>query len=162
MSKSIVDLLHIELTDLCSAEMLILGALPGIRGQVNSDRLRAMLEGCQGQTEAQLRRLQMIFSELDLEPGHTQSSKVIEQLLLQAQESFQDLPAGPALDSAIIASLQRLEHHQMAAYASAGIFSRILGHTRVAQLLAKTHSDKLNSDAHLAQIAEALFAQAVS
>ena len=158
MSKSIVDLLNIELTDICSAERLVFGALPGIRSKVSSDRLRKMLDEHLGQTEAQLRRLQMIFSELELEADHARCSKVVEQLLVQAEESFLDLLAGPALDCAIISALQRLEHYQMAAYASAGIFSRILGRTRIAQLLSKTHADKLNSDSLLSQIAEGLFA----
>jgi Mn-containing catalase len=159
MSKSISDLLHIELTDICSAERLILAALPGIRARVSSDLLSQTLQIHQGQTEAQLRRLQMIFCELDLEPDHDHCSKVAQQLLVQADESFLDMPIGPALDSAIIAGLQRLEHYQMAAYATAGIFSRIVGKTRIAQLLAKTHADKLNSELHLSQIAESLFAQ---
>ncbi len=57
-------------------------------------------------------------------------------------------------DAAIIASAQRVEHYEMAAYGSTLAFANLMGHSEIAELLEMTLNEEKAADKLLSSIAE--------
>ena len=146
--KNVTDLLVTELTDILNAERQGQQSLPNITKRVTSSQLRVTLERHHAETDAQLRRLQMIFSELNIAPEVDRLSGAPWEFISQ------EIPRGEALDNAVIDSMRRVEHHEMNAYTSARALARLLGYRRIAELLAKTFDEEWNTDRSLALLAQ--------
>ena len=66
------------------------------------------------------------------------------------EEDFDD----STMDAVLIASAQRVEHYEMAAYGTLVAWARALGHTEAADLLEETLEEEKATDAKLSQLAE--------
>ena len=60
-----------------------------------------------------------------------------------------------AIDAAIVAAAQRVEHYEMAAYGSARSMVQLLGQNEIANLLQQTLDEEKAADKKLTEIAEA-------
>jgi ferritin-like metal-binding protein YciE len=61
---------------------------------------------------------------------------------------------GPTMDVLIIASAQRIEHYEIAAYGTMVTLAKAAGETRLADLLARTLAEEKDTDGKLTQVAE--------
>jgi ferritin-like metal-binding protein YciE len=59
-------------------------------------------------------------------------------------------------DAAIIASAQRVEHYEMAAYGTARTYAMLLGNEEAAQLLQQTLDEEKEADKKLTELAGAI------
>jgi len=146
------DVLEHEIEDLYSAETQLIEALPKMAEQAYSSDLKAGFEEHLLQTENQAVRLEEIAAELDVElPGAT--CKAMEGLIKEASELLK-LDSSPAGDAALIASAQRIEHYEIAAYGSSVRFAKTLEMTEVADQLNETLKEEEDTDKKLTKIAE--------
>jgi ferritin-like metal-binding protein YciE len=60
----------------------------------------------------------------------------------------------PVLDAALIASAQRVEHYEIAAYGTVVAFAKCLGEDDVAELLQSTLDEEAETDKKLTEMAE--------
>lgn len=151
--ESLTDVFHHELMDLYSAEKQLTKALPTVAKAVSGERLREALEEHQRQTEEHVRRLDEVASQLDVRiKGET--CEAMEGLIEEAENLLDDNDPGDALDAALIAAAQRIEHYEIAAYGSASTFARRLGHDTAEQLLSETLREEREADEKLTTIAE--------
>jgi ferritin-like metal-binding protein YciE len=67
-----------------------------------------------------------------------------------------DIDESPLRDAAIIASANRVEHYEIAAYGSARTFAEILGLNDAATLLDQTLQEEKMADQKLTQLAESM------
>lgn len=141
-----------QLQDLYSAEKQILRALPKMaKAAVHAELRNAFVEH-EKVTEVQVQRLEKLFADLGEKPGG-HKCKGMEGLLVEGDETLKN-HNGSALDAAMIASAQRVEHYEIAGYGCARTFANMLGLTDHAQTLQQTLDEEGETDHRLTALAE--------
>ncbi|HYW31698.1 MAG TPA: ferritin-like domain-containing protein [Gemmatimonas sp.] len=147
------DLLIAELKDLYSAETQLVKALPKMAKGATTPSLRTAFEEHLVQTQEQVARLEQIFEILGSSPRGVKC-KGMEGLLEEASEMLDEDGEDTVRDAGIIASAQRVEHYEIAAYGSSLAFATLLGHSEIAELLEMTLNEEKQADELLSTIAE--------
>jgi ferritin-like metal-binding protein YciE len=145
-----------ELRELISAENQLYEALKSTQEAASSPELKKAIEEIQLDTQAQLERLQVIFSILEQEYKEEYSEGMrgmIAENEALIKSNFQSI----VKDAALIGGLQRIAHDGIASYGIAKAFARHLEQGRVYDLLAQSLEEKGNMDKNLTAIAEGGF-----
>lgn len=153
MSETLHDALVDEIKDLYNAEKQLLKALPKMAKNATSEDLRAALESHLAETQGQIVRLERVFELLDEKPRGKHCAGmagIIEEGSDVLEEDFE----GAVMDACIIASGQRAEHYEMAAYGTSIAWAETLGLTEIAQLLNETLAEEKAADEKLSALAE--------
>jgi ferritin-like metal-binding protein YciE len=153
--NSLHDLYVSELRDLYDAEERITKALPKLAEAANSPDLRSAFEEHLEQTQMQVQRLEQIFRMLDEAPKG-QKCKGIVGIIDEGENVMDEAEDAPpaVCDAALIASAQRVEHYEIAAYGTLRTFARRLGFEDQARLLQQTLDEEGNADKKLTSLAE--------
>ena len=142
-----------ELKDTYDAEKQILKALPKMVKAASTPALRAAFESHLAETRAQVGRLEQVFASLDekVRGKHCDGmAGIIEEGKSVMEEDFDEA----TMDACLIASAQRVEHYEMAAYGTLVAWARALGHAQAAELLEETLDEEKAADEKLSSIAE--------
>ncbi|MEX2540298.1 MAG: ferritin-like domain-containing protein [Trueperaceae bacterium] len=151
--NSLEDVFRDHLMDLHSAEHQLTQALPKMAGKVSSKELKDAFEKHVKATEEHLERLSRIGNEMGVDlKGKT--CKAMQGLIKEGEEILQEGGADDALDAALIAAAQRVEHYEIAAYGSACTYAEELGHDQALKLLKETLDEEERTDKQLTKIAE--------
>ncbi|HUK16723.1 MAG TPA: ferritin-like domain-containing protein [Bryobacteraceae bacterium] len=151
--NSLRDLYITELKDLYDAENRIIKALPKMAEAANSPDLRCAFEEHLQQTRDHVSRLEQVFQKLD-ETAKGEKCKGIAGIIDKG-EDLMDEDAAPAVgDAALIASAQRVEHYEIAAYGTLRTFARRLGFSDQEALLNQTLQEEGAADKKLTGLAE--------
>lgn len=143
-----------ELHDAYDAEKQLTKALPKMAKAASSPELRTAFEDHLKETEGQIERLERAFASLDekIRGKHCDGiAGIIEEGKSVMEEDFDDA----TMDACLIASGQRAEHYEMAAYGSLVAWARAMGHTEAADLLQETLDEEKAADEKLTALAEA-------
>lgn len=147
------DVLVHELKDLYSAEKQLVEALPKVAKAAKNPRLRTAIEDHLEVTKEQLERLEKIGTSLGKKlTGHT--CEGMKGLIKESDGLIEENEPGDALDAALIAAAQRVEHYEIAAYGSAVAFAKELGRDETAKMLQRTLDEEGEADKKLSSIAE--------
>jgi ferritin-like metal-binding protein YciE len=142
-----------ELRDAYDAEKQITKALPKMAKAASSPELRAAFEAHLEETRDQITRLEEVFGTLDekVRGKHCDGmAGIIEEGKGVMEEDFDDA----TMDACLIASAQRVEHYEMAAYGTLVAWARAMGHDEAAELLEQTLDEEKAADEKLTSIAE--------
>jgi ferritin-like metal-binding protein YciE len=150
---SMQDLYLHELKDIHSAEKQILQALPKMAKAARHQELRQAFEEHQRVTEEQVRRLETIFDELGEKPTG-KKCKGMEGLIEEGKEVLEEDADPDVRDAALIASAQRVEHYEIAAYGTARTYASQLGFNNHVELLQRTLDEEGETDRRLTELAE--------
>ncbi len=151
--NSLHDLYLNELKDLYDGEHRIIKALPKMAEAASSPELRSAFQEHLEQTRRQVERLEQIFQRMNETPKG-QKCKGLEGIIDEG-EDMMDKDSPPAVcDAALIASAQRVEHYEIAAYGTVRTFAQRLGFQDHAQLLQETLQEEGNTDKKLTSLAE--------
>jgi ferritin-like metal-binding protein YciE len=151
--NSLQELYITELKDLYDGEHRIIKALPKMAEAANSPDLRNAFQKHLEQTRGHVDRLEQIFQMMNEAPKG-QKCKGLEGIIDEG-ENMMDADAPPAVgDAALIASGQRVEHYEIAAYGTVRTYARRLGYPEHAQLLDKTLQEEGETDKLLTSLAE--------
>jgi ferritin-like metal-binding protein YciE len=144
-----------QLQVLLSAERQIEEALPHMINEATEPKLRQAFHVHLQETREQVERLELILEDCH---GNTEPipCEVIAALILEAQWMIQDASDDSVRDAALIASAQRIEHYEIAAYGAVRHWARILGEISHAQMLDQTVKEEGRSDHMLTDIALAV------
>jgi ferritin-like metal-binding protein YciE len=154
MSLDSLEKLFIEeLKDVYNAEKQIIRALPRMAKAADSPELEQAFTKHLKETEGQVRRLEQIFKELGQAP-RGKKCKGMEGLLEEGKEVLQEDGEAPVIDAALIASAQRVEHYEMAAYGCLRTYAGLLGYSKAEQLLQQTLQEEEATDEKLTQLGE--------
>ncbi len=160
MLNTFHDLYVEQLRDLYSAESQIIESLPKMIANASDPDLRAGFEQHLAETRIQRDRIAGIFQALGKDPGgHT--CKAMKGILTEGDELIsethplfgQDTP-GPVRDAGLIASAQRVEHYEIAAYGTVCEFAKALGRHDDLAILKQTIAEEKATDEKLTRIAE--------
>ena len=143
-----------QLKDMYSAENQIIKALPKMAKTASSPELRQAFETHLEQTRTQAERLEQVGEIID-ESIKGKKCKGMEGLLEEGKETLEMKgEASPAaLDAAMIADAQRVEHYEIAAYGTLCAFAKQLGLRDAMELLRETLEEEEQTDERLTEIA---------
>ena len=158
MAKKTLDdlqqLYYEELKDIYDAEHQILEALPKLEKAAGSKDLKEAFREHREQTEEQVDRLERVFESLGQEPKR-KACKGMKGLIEEGSEFVEAKGEPAAIDAALIASAQRVEHYEISAYGTLRTFAEALGLEDQAELLQETLEEEEDADERLSEIAEA-------
>ena len=147
------DLMIDEIKDLYSAETQLLKALPKMVDGATTKSLKKALSDHLEQTKGHVARLEKACEMLDATP-RGKKCKAMEGLCEEGAEMLAEDGENAVRDAGIIASAQRVEHYEIAAYGSTIAFARQMGHDDIAALLHETLEEEKAADSMLSSIAE--------
>ena len=142
-----------EIRDAYDAEKQLIKALPKMAKAATSAELKAAFENHLEETRGQVERLEEVFAALE-EKVQGKHCDGIEGILEEGDAVMEEEFDDKAMDACLIASGQRAEHYEMAAYGSLIAWARSLGHPEVAELLELTLNEEKAADAKLTALAE--------
>ena len=151
--EHLMDLYVDELKDVYNAEKQLLRALPKMAKKAEHPELRQAFENHTVMTEEQVRRLETIFDDLKL-PKRGKKCKGMEGLVEEGQEMMEEDADPDVMDAAMIASAQRIEHYEIAAYGTLRTYAKQLGLQEHARLLQTTLDEEGETDKLLTRLAE--------
>jgi ferritin-like metal-binding protein YciE len=141
-----------ELRDSYDAEKQLTKALAKMAKAASSPELREAFETHLEETRGQIDRLERVFESLEEKPRgkHCDGiAGIIEEGKSIMEEEFDE----DTLDACLIASGQRAEHYEMAAYGTLVAWARCMGHEEAADLLQRTLDEEKAADEKLTQLA---------
>jgi len=142
-----------ELRDTYDAEKQLTKALPKLAKAATNAKLQAAFESHLEETQGQIARLEQVFESLDekVQGKHCDGiAGIIEEGKSVMEEDFDDT----TMDACLIASGQRAEHYEMAAYGTLVAWAQAMGHTEEAKLLQQTLDEEKAADKKLSALAE--------
>ena len=142
-----------ELRDTYDAEKQLTKALPKLAKAATNPKLRQAFESHLKETQNQIARLEQVFESLDekVRGKHCDGiAGIIEEGKSVMEEDFDET----TMDACLIASGQRAEHYEMAAYGTLIAWANAMGHTDAAELLQQTLDEEKAADAKLSMLAE--------
>ena len=150
--KNMTDLhLHV-LQDIYYAENQITKALPKMIEKAKNRELTAAFKAHLEETEKQIARLEQAFRLLGKEPKAT-ACPAIDGIIKEANEVAGECEE-KALDAALVAAAQAVEHYEITRYGSLVAWSEELGHDAIAKLLTTTLNEEKAADKKLTTIGE--------
>jgi ferritin-like metal-binding protein YciE len=152
--KDLNDLFLDTMKDMYFAEKQILKALPKMAKAANSDKLRAAFEKHQGETEAQVERLEKVFELID-KPARGKTCEAIQGILDEGKEIMDEYKGCEALDAGMLAAAQAVEHYEISRYGTLKQWAQQLGMKEAVRLLDQTLQEEKKTDEALSSIAEA-------
>jgi ferritin-like metal-binding protein YciE len=142
-----------ELRDAYDAEKQLTKALPKLAKAATSTKLRTAFETHLQETQGQIGRLEQVFQSLN-EPVRGKHcdgiAGIIEEGKSVMEEDFDEI----TMDACLIASGQRAEHYEMAAYGTLVAWAQAMGHTQAVKLLQQTLDEEKAADKKLTGLAE--------
>jgi len=142
-----------ELRDAYDAEKQLTKALPKLAKAATSTKLRTAFETHLQETQGQIARLEQVFQSLN-EPVRGKHcdgiAGIIEEGKSVMEEDFDEI----TMDACLIASGQRAEHYEMAAYGTLVAWAQAMGHTQAVKLLQQTLDEEKAADEKLSSLAE--------
>jgi ferritin-like metal-binding protein YciE len=148
-----MDLLVLELQEIYSAESQLARAAPRFLKAVESERLQQMLEQRMEQGAQLIEDLDNAFEEMEQSPGR-KKNVAAEGLINDLREHMQEIAEGPALDSVLIAGIQKLEHYCIAAWGTSRSLAQAAGVEAVVKSMERALKQGKQLDEQLTQLAE--------
>jgi ferritin-like metal-binding protein YciE len=142
-----------ELKDAYDAEKQLTKALPKLAKASTSPELRQAFEDHLEETNGHVDKLELVFQILDekVKGKHCDGiAGIIDEGKNVMGEDFE----GATMDAVLIASAQRAEHYEIAAYGTLVAWSKIMGHNEAADLLQEILDEEKAADEKLNAIAE--------
>lgn len=156
------DVFEDQVADLLSAEKQLVEALPDVAAAASSPELRDAVNEHLEETREHVTRLQRVVETSGITPPSGEC-RAMAGLIDEGADVIHTEGDPVAKDVAIIASAQRIEHYEIAAYGTARELARQLDHSEAAGLLGDTLKEESAADSRLTKIATGgLFASGVN
>jgi len=141
-----------QLQDIYYAEKQLVKALPKMAKAANTPELEAAFTDHLEQTKVHVTRLESAFEALGV-AAKAKKCPAIEGLIEEGSEVIEEEGEPSVLDAGLIASGQRVEHYEIAAYGNARAFAEALGNDQVVAILDETLGEEHAADELLGSIA---------
>jgi ferritin-like metal-binding protein YciE len=151
--RSAEDLLATELKQIHSAERQLSRALPRLAKQVDSDRLREMLERRREQGAGLIERIEDALEEMQA-PKARQKNIIAEALIEDVNEHLGDIEEDALLDAFVLAAVQKTEHYCIAAWGTAAALARLLDEDEVVRTMEQVLDEGKRFDEEMTKLAE--------
>jgi len=153
MIDTLSQLFIAQLRDLYHAEKQQLQTLPRLHEVATKDGLRAHLDRYLDQTRDQVVRLERVFGLVNEEPQE-RKCRAMQGLIAETEDTLRDCVSPDVRDAAIVASMQRIQHYQIAGYGTVRTYARMIGEEEASKLLQTTLDEEGEADRTLTELAE--------
>jgi ferritin-like metal-binding protein YciE len=147
LNEMLVD----QLKDAYSAEKQAIQALRRALRKASDAKLKEGIEAHIAQTESQRDRVEEALEKLGARPGR-KVCEAMRGLVEEASHELEEHPKGPVLDLVIVASQQRIEHYEIAAYGTLAELTKAVGQNEIAEVIAGILSEEKAQDEQLTQV----------
>jgi ferritin-like metal-binding protein YciE len=144
-----------ELADVYNAEQRLTKALPKMAKTAESDELREAFESHLEETRQHVARLEDVARSLD-ESLKSKTCAAMKGLVEEADDLIKEEKGSNALDAALIAAAQKVEHYEIASYGTLVAWAEQMGHDEAVELLRATLEEEKAADEKLTSIAESI------
>tara|TARA_R110002020_G_scaffold101592_1_gene239188 strand:- start:63 stop:557 length:495 start_codon:yes stop_codon:yes gene_type:complete len=154
ISKSPVqELFEDQVADIYYAEKELVKALPKMKKNASNPQLAAAFEAHCEETKGHVARLEQVF-ELLGKAARAKKCEAIVGLLKEADEITEEFKDTDAIDAALIAASQKVEHYEIATYGTLASLADQLGLTKAKKLLGATLDEEKAADEKLSSISD--------
>jgi len=132
--KTLDDAFTHTLKDIYYAENALTKSLPKVAKAVSNKALRAALEEHLEETKGQIKILDKVFKSIGEKPSGEKCDAI--EGLIKETDGIIDVAGGAvALNAAVIAAAQAVEHYEISRYGSLREWAKVLGHDEAHDLL---------------------------
>ena len=150
-----------ELRDAYDAEKQLTKALPKMAKAATSEVLRDAFQTHLEETRGHIDRLEQVMQSLG-EKARGKHCDGMEGIISEGAAAMEEDFDEATLDACLIASAQRVEHYEMAAYGTLVAWAKVMGHDDALELLQETLEEEKATDEKLTSLAEGGINQAAS
>ncbi len=158
--KTADDLFLNQLKDIYSAEKQAIRSYPRLAKAVQSEELKQALKEHLEQTKGQIERLDQVFETLE-KRSSGKTCEAMKGLLEEAAQDMEEIEAGPVLDAALLAGMQRVEHYEIASYGTVVALAEAMGQQEIQRLLEQTLQEEKETDQKLTAVSKGVNAEAI-
>lgn len=153
-AKTLDDLFLQTLKDIYYAERKILKSLPRLAKAAESTELKQAFNTHREETQGQIERLEQVFEMLG-KRASGKSCEAINGILEEGESVMEDFGDSEALDPAILAAAQAVEHYEIVRYGTLKSWAEELGLQDAIKLIDQNLQEEKKTDQLLTQLAEA-------
>ena len=153
--KQLDDLFHNTLKDIYFSEKKIVATLPKMAKVATSPELKKAFEKHRIETEGHVKRLEDVFALIDAKP-QAKTCDAIMGIVKEGEGLMEEYKGSPALDPALLAVAQAVEHYEMARYGTLKCWAEELGIDGAVVLLEATLQEEKMTDKALTALAESI------
>lgn len=150
--KMLDELFHDTLKDVYFAEKKIVATLPKMAKAAVSADLKKAFEKHRDETLVHVERLEKVFGLIDAKP-QAKTCDAIMGIVKEGEGIIEDYTGSPALDAALIAVAQAVEHYEMSRYGTLKTWADELGLNEAVKLLEATLQEEKATDVALTKLA---------
>jgi ferritin-like metal-binding protein YciE len=150
--KKLGDLFHETLRDIYSAENKIIKTLPKMAKAAQSKDLANAFNKHLRETQGQVKRLDQVFRMLR-KPARGKPCEGINGITEEGAEIMREFKGTPALDAALLAAAQAVEHYEISSYGTLRTWAEELDMPDAAKLLQATLDEEEATDRTLTKLA---------
>lgn len=151
--ENLDDLLYHEIQILYKAEELIIAALPKMISKAQDKELKSAFNRHLEESKVHKERLQQICKHFDIDPGGD-GNPSMKGLIAECEKVMHKDVTREALDAALIAGAQKIEHYEISGYGTAAHLARSRGFKFAADLLEQTLQEEQKTDTLLNNLAK--------
>jgi ferritin-like metal-binding protein YciE len=155
MDNDLHELFLDELADVYNAEQQLIKALPKMAKAAETGELKEVIESHLEETREHASRLEEVAKGLD-ESLKRKTCAAMRGLIEEAEDLLKEQMNSSALDAAIIAAAQKVEHYEIASYGTLVAWAEQMGHDDAVNLLQDTLDEEKEADDKLSSIAESI------
>ncbi len=149
--KTLADAFHHTLKDLYFAENALVKALPKVAKAAGTPSLKKAVQLHLKETKEQVNLLEKVFESID-EKAEGEKCDAIEGLIKETDGIIEEA-SGVALDAALIAAAQAVEHYEIARYGTLREWAKVLGYAEAHDLLTQILDMEKAANAKLTSLA---------
>ena len=150
--KTLDDLFHDTLKDVYFAEKKIVATLPKMAKAATSPDLKKAFEKHKVETEGHVKRLEQVFNLIGAKP-QAKTCDALMGIVKEGEGLIEDYKGTPALDPALLAVAQAVEHYEMSRYGTLKCWAGELGINGAVDLLDATLQEERATDRALTDLA---------
>ncbi len=154
-TKLLDDLFHDTLKDVYFAEKKIVATLPKMAKAAISPELKAAFEKHKVETEGHVKRLEEVFGLINAKP-QAKTCDAIMGIVKEGEGLIEEYKGSPALDPALLAVAQAVEHYEMSRYGTLKCWAEELGIEGAISLLDATLQEEKRTDTALTTLAKSV------
>src|SRR5512141_2278996 len=132
--KTLNDLFLDELADVYDAERRIVKALPKMAKAATCTDLKKAIQSHLKETEGHVTKLEEVFQSFN-QKAKGKTCEATVGLLVEGDEIAAAFEGSPAINAALIAAAQKVEHYEMASYGCLHEWAGLLENEKAAGLL---------------------------
>jgi ferritin-like metal-binding protein YciE len=153
--KTLKDLFFHEIQVLWSAEAMLVEAMPVMIEQAKNQGLKKNLAFHLAETQQHLAAMEFIAKELEIDP-EGDFNPGMKGIIEEGEKVMSKDATEEAMDAALIAGAQKVEHYEISGYGSAACYAEMLGLPAIAAKLRAILEEEQQADTKLNFLAKSL------